>query len=97
MEILPQRHYSRDFTMETLLQRVYHRDFTTETLPQRLYHGDFTMETFGRVLGKKSGFYRLLSANYLIGSGGEVFSILVYHWLPLATIAVVGGNREFES
>ena len=28
------------------------------------------MEIFRRVLGKKSGFYRPLSANYLIDSGG---------------------------
>ena len=51
------------------------------------------METFRRVLGKKSGFYRLLSANYLIDSGGE-YSLLL---LSLATIAPVGDNREFEA
>ena len=67
--------------METLPQRLYHRDFTIETLPQRLYHRDLlwrpTMETFRRVLGKKSGFYRLLSANYLIDSGGE-YSLFLF-------------------
>ena len=62
--------------METLLQRL-----TTKTLPQRL-----PVETFGRVLGKKSEFYRLLIANYLIGSGWEYSLFLFtigYPWQPL--------------
>ena len=72
--------------METIPWRLYRGDFSTETLPWRLYHGDFTvetlpwrptMETFRRVLGKKSGFYGLLSANYLIDSGGEYSLFLV--------------------
>ena len=68
METLPWRHYHGDITMETLPQRLYYRNFTMKTLPQRLYHGDFTTE--------KSGFYTLLSANYLIGTGGE-YSLLL--------------------
>ena len=59
-----------------LLWRLYHRDFTVETLPSRP-----TMETFRRVLGKKSGFYRLLSANYLIDSGGE-YSLFLFTIRP---------------
>ena len=58
--------------MEILLLRFYHGDFTTETLPRTP-----TMETFRRMLGKKSGFYRLLSANYLIDSGGE-YSLFLF-------------------
>ena len=86
MENLLQRLYHRDFTAETLLQRLFHRDFSTETLLRRLFRRDFTvetlpwrptMETFRRVLGKESGFYRLLSANYLIDSGGEYSLFLV--------------------
>ena len=75
------RLYHRHCTVETVLQRLYRRDFTTETLLQRLYRRDFTMETtmetFRRVFGKKSGFYRLLSANYLIDSGGE-YSLFLF-------------------
>ena len=72
METLPWRLYSGDFTVETLPWRLYCGDFTVETLTRRP-----TMETFRRVLGKKSGFYRLLSANYLIDSGGEYSLFLV--------------------
>ena len=76
-ETLPWRLYHGDFTVETLQWRLYHGEFTMETLPWRLYHGDFTMETFGRVLGKKSGLYRLLNASYPIGSGGE-YSLFLF-------------------
>ena len=72
MDTLLWRLFRGDFTTETLLQRLYYRDFTTETLLRRP-----TMETFRRVLGKKSGFYRLLSANYLIDSGGE-YSLFLF-------------------
>ena len=88
METLLRRlyHGDLDFTAETLLQRLYHGDFTAETFLRRLYCRDFTvetllrrltMDTFRRVLGKKSGFYRLLSANYLIDSGGE-YSLFLF-------------------
>ena len=78
--------------METLLQRVYSGeftaetycgDFTAETSMLRLYHRDFTVET-------------LLQRLYRIGSGGGVFSVLVCHWLPLATITLVGDNKELK-
>ena len=86
METFPQRLYHGDFTAETLPWKLYHEDFSVETLLHRLYHRDFsaetlpqrpTMETFRRVLGKKSGFYRLLNANYLIDSGGK-YSLFLF-------------------
>ena len=30
------------------------------------------------------------------GHSGRSLFVLGYHWLPLATIHLVGGNREFE-
>ena len=112
MGTLPQRLHHTDFnmetyyrdctsetTMDTLLQRLYCRD-----LLQRLYYRDFTtdfiVETYCGDLWKgveeeigilcKVGFLTLTTSLAVVGR------ILDYHWLPLATIDLVGDNREYE-
>ena len=93
---LLQRLYSGAFAMET-----YYRDFTAETLPWRLYHGDLlsrlTTETFPfRVLLQRVYHRHLLwrPLKVFLMPITSLF-VLVYHWLPLSTINLVGDKRKF--
>ena len=103
METLQQRLYHGDSTAESLLWetlpwRPYCRDFTVETLPPRLYCRDLLCRQLEGCWGRRNqDFIGFFSANYLIGSVWGVFSVPVYHWLPLATIALVGDNRELKA
>ena len=90
---LPQRLYHRDFSAET-----YHRDFTTETLPhrltmetlpQRLYHRDLPSYFEVIFLGLISNLGSWWPQNFNVPS----LFVLGYHWLPLATIDLVGDNK----
>ena len=66
-----------------------------ETLPWRLFCGDFIIGNL-----KFEAYFEVLYPLYVVyclrTSKMHQLFILSYHWLPLATIALVGDNREFE-
>ena len=52
--------------------------------------GNLKLETYFEVL------YPLWVVDSLQNFKGPSLFVLGYHWLPLATIDLVGANREFE-